>query len=102
MLGAATGRTNGEVVKDPAALAEVMTRALADDEVIAARYPKPVYIAHGTADTGVPLALTELTVRQLSAAGTDVTFLPVPGADHITLLPAIARQVTEWTDSLLR
>ncbi|MET8160601.1 lipase family protein [Sphaerisporangium sp. NPDC005289] len=102
MLGAAAGRTNGEVVKDPAALAEVMTRALADDEVIAARYPKPVYIAHGTADAGVPLALTELTVRQLSAAGTDVTFLPVPGADHITLLPAIARLVTGWTDSLLR
>ncbi|MFC4536388.1 lipase family protein [Sphaerisporangium dianthi] len=102
MLQAAAGRTNGEMVKDPAALAEVMARALTDDEVVVARYPKPVYIAHGAADTGVPLALTELTVRQLSAAGTDVTFLPVPGADHITLLPEIARQVTRWTASLLR
>ncbi|MEO3810437.1 lipase family protein [Sphaerisporangium sp. B11E5] len=102
MLRAAAGHTNGEMVKDPAALADVMARALADDEVIAARYPKPVYIAHGTADTGVPIALTELTVSQLSAAGTDVTFVPVPGADHITLLPGIARQVTEWTGTLLR
>ncbi|MFC6083266.1 lipase family protein [Sphaerisporangium aureirubrum] len=100
MLQAVAGHGNGEVLKDPAAAADVFARALADDEVIVSRYPRPVYIAHGVADDGVPIALSELTARQLSGAGSDVTFVPVPGADHITLLPMIAARVTGWAGLL--
>ncbi|GLW25678.1 hypothetical protein Mame01_57200 [Microbispora amethystogenes] len=101
MIAAVAGLTNGDVLKDPAAANAVFARSLADDEIPVSRYPRPVYVVHGTDDV-IPIALSRLTAGQLRAAGTDVTFVPVEGADHITLLPAIATRVREWTDRLFR
>ncbi|MGW5263324.1 alpha/beta hydrolase family protein [Microbispora sp. NPDC004025] len=101
MIEAVAGLTNGDVLKDPAAATDAFARALADDEIPVARYPRPVYVVHGTEDV-IPIALSRMTAGQLRAAGTDVTFVPVEGADHITLLPAIATRVREWTDRLFR
>ncbi|HEV2345286.1 MAG TPA: lipase family protein [Actinocrinis sp.] len=87
--------TNGQVFKDPAAAAAEFNRLLDPQDVPITRYPEPVRLAHGTAD-GTPAAASALTAQELAAAGTDVTYLPVPGADHFTLLPTIAPQVLTW------
>jgi len=90
------GVTFRDLVKDPEAFTGKLVEMVAELEVPVRRFPRPVYIAHGTDDV-LPVALSELTARQLAAAGTDVTFVPVPGADHITLLPRVAPDVLAWT-----
>lgn len=49
---------------------------------------KPLVIAHGTADTTVPLLLTTLLRPQLAAAGTTVDYQEYAGADHGTVIEA--------------
>lgn len=87
--------TNGQVFKDPAAAAAEFNRLLDPQDVPIARYPEPVRMAHGLADA-TPAAASALAAQQLAAAGTDVTYVPVPGADHFTLLPTVATQVVTW------
>ncbi|MEW9531693.1 lipase family protein [Microbispora sp. NPDC049125] len=99
MLQTVAGVTNGDVLKDPPAADDEFARALADEEIPVMRYPKPVYIVHG-ADDELPVTLSEMTAGQLAGASSDVTFVPVPGVDHITLLPAVAGRVREWADRL--
>ncbi len=91
--------TNGQAFKDPAAAQAEFARLLDPQDVPIARYPEPVRLAHGTADA-VPAAASALAAEQLTAAGTDVTYTAVPGADHFTLLPTIAPQVLTWTRQL--
>lgn len=98
MLGELAGVTNGQVFRDPAAAAAEFTELLAPQEVPVAAYPQPVVVAHGLDDPLEPLS--ELTVPQLAAAGTTITLVRVPGADHLTLLPTIAPRVTAWVAAL--
>jgi pimeloyl-ACP methyl ester carboxylesterase len=92
------GVTTGQMFRDPAAAADEFTRLLAPQEVPVGAYPQPVVVAHGLDDPLEPLS--ELTVPQLAAAGTAITLVRVPGADHLTLLPTIAPQVTTWVGAL--
>jgi len=91
--------TNGQVFKDPAAAQAEFARLLGPQDVPISRYPEPVRLAHGTADA-VPASASALTAEQLAATGTDVTYTPVPGADHFTLLPTVAPQVLAWARQL--
>jgi Secretory lipase len=95
LAAAAAGVTNADAFRDPPAAGAAFAALLADDEVPVARYPRPVRLAHGTADA-LPAALTELTAGQLAAAGTDVGYVPVAGADHFTVLAAVAALVVGW------
>jgi predicted peptidase len=52
---------------------EAIARALRD---------LPIRIYHGTADEAAPFGRAEAMARALKAAGVDVTFTIVPGADH--------------------
>jgi len=91
----AAGVTNADAFLDPPAAGAAFAALLADDEVPLTRYPRPVRLAHGTADA-LPAALTELTAGQLAAAGTDVSYVPVAGADHFTVLASVAPTVVGW------
>lgn len=95
LAAAAAGVTNGDAFLDPAAAGATFAALLADDEVPVKRYPRPVRLAHGTADA-LPAALSELTGAQLASAGTDVEYVPVDGADHFTVLSAAIPLVTGW------
>ncbi len=97
----AAGLTNADVFADPGAAADELTRWHAAQEIPVAAYPQPVAVAHGTADQ-LPAILSEITVGQLAAAGTQVTYTPVPAADHFTLLPVVAADVVRWLDRFLR
>jgi hypothetical protein len=91
--------TNGQVFKDPAAAEAEFAHLLAAQDVPIGRYREPVRMAHGTADQ-IPAAASALTAQQLAAAGTDVQYTPVAGADHFTLLPTVAAQVLDWARQL--
>jgi hypothetical protein len=99
MAARMAGLTTGDVFRDPAAAADAFLSHLADEEIPVGRYRQPVRLVHGSADT-LPAVLTEITAGQLAAAGTDVRYTLVPGADHFTLLPAIAADVLAWTREL--
>jgi len=99
LAAAVAGVTYGDAFLDPPAAAATFTALFADDEVPVARYPKPVRLAHGTADA-LPAVLSEVTAGQLTAAGTDVTYTPVAGADHLTVLATIAPQVLTWLERM--
>jgi dipeptidyl aminopeptidase/acylaminoacyl peptidase len=43
----------------------------------------PVFVAHGTDDRIVPVEQSRKLVDRLRAAGADVDYLEVPGADHV-------------------
>jgi hypothetical protein len=93
------GLTNGDVFRDPAAAADAFAAYMADEEIPVQRYRRPVRLVHGNADL-LPSALTGITAGQLAAAGTDVRYTEVAGADHFTLLPLIAADVLAWTREL--
>ncbi|HET9517429.1 MAG TPA: lipase family protein, partial [Actinoplanes sp.] len=71
------------------------TKLFAAHEVPVRSYPRPVRLVHGTADL-LPAALTQVTAGQLTAAGSDVAYVPVAGADHFSVVPAAAPQVLTW------
>jgi hypothetical protein len=100
MFPAIAGVTNGDFYVDVAASAAEFRRILVPAmEVPATRYPSPVRVVHGVLDV-LPIVLSQVTVGQLAAAGTDATLTPVDGADHLTLLPMVAPQVVAWTGDL--
>jgi dipeptidyl aminopeptidase/acylaminoacyl peptidase len=43
----------------------------------------PVFVAHGTDDRIVPVEQSRKLIDRLRAAGADVDYLEVPGADHV-------------------
>lgn len=55
----------------------------------------PLMIIQGTDDRAVPFNVTEKISKQYKALGTDVTFIPVPGASHSK---AIAQKNQELLD----
>lgn len=99
LAAAGAGVTNGAALRDPAAAADAFTALLAPHEVPIGRYRAPVRLAHGTAD-GLPAVLSEITAGQLAAAGSDVEYAPVPGADHFTVLTAVAPATVTWLSDL--
>lgn len=99
MAAALTGLTNADLFRDVYAALDEFT-ALFAEEIPVQAYRRPVRLAHGTADP-LPAVLTEITAGQLAAAGTDVAYTPVPGADHFTVLAAVTPQVLAWTAQLL-
>ena len=99
MAAAVAGLTNANLFRDVDAALEKFTELFAEEEIPVRAYPRPVRLAHGTADA-LP-ALTEITAGQLAAAGTDVVYTPVAGADHFTVLAEAVPQVLGWTDQLL-
>ncbi|MDQ1289137.1 MAG: hypothetical protein QG622_2703 [Actinomycetota bacterium] len=86
------GLTNADLYSDGPGLLAGFQRWYAAEEVPAVRYSRPVTLFHGLEDT-IPAAVSQATAGQLAAAGSDVRFIAVPGADHLTLLPAIAKDV---------
>jgi hypothetical protein len=101
LAASAAGVTNADAFLDPPAAGARFAALLADDEVPVTRYPRPVRLAHGTADA-LPAALTELTAGQLAAGGTDVDYVPIAGADHFTVLAAVAPIVVVWLGEMFR
>jgi hypothetical protein len=97
MVTELAGITNAEFYTDPAAAAAEQIRLMENQEIPIADYAIPVRLAHGTADQ-LPAIISEITAGQLAAAGTDAQFIPVEGADHLTLQPQIADQVVTWVD----
>ncbi len=98
MIATVAGVTNGDVYRDPAAAADLVADLMSGDEVPITRYPRPVRVIQGDAD---PLsALTSVTVAQLTAAGNDVVYVPVEGADHLTLPAVAVPQVRTWVREL--
>jgi secretory lipase len=97
MVTELAGITNAEFYTDPAAAAAEQIRLMADQEIPVADYAIPVRLVHGTADQ-LPAIISEITAGQLAAAGTDAQFIPVDGADHLTLQPQIAAQVVNWVN----
>ncbi|MBX7246370.1 MAG: alpha/beta hydrolase [Candidatus Sumerlaeaceae bacterium] len=55
-------------------------------ELMAAPSPPQFTIYHGTADTLIPPSMGQ---QLADLAGTHATFKPAPGADHVTVLPAV-------------
>ncbi len=96
VAAAMAGLTNGDVLRDPATATREAAEVLAPQEIPVRRYTRPVLLMQGDADTSVPPPLTALTADQLAAAGTDVTYATVPGADHYTLLPTVADRVAAF------
>lgn len=66
------------------------------------RYDAPVFIAQGGADQVVLPAATRRTAQALSAAGSDVTFVEFPSADHSGVMAAAYHQALAWTRMHLR
>jgi hypothetical protein len=97
MIGKLAGVTNADFYRDPAAATATQNALLAAQEIPVSDYGIPVRLAHGTNDE-VPALLSQVTAGQLAAAGTDARFIPIEGADHITLQPMIADQVVDWVD----
>ncbi|MCW6010455.1 lipase family protein [Micromonospora sp. CPCC 205371] len=95
MAATIAGVTNGAALRDPAAAADAFTALLAPHEIPIGRYRRPVRLAHGTTDA-LPAVLSEITAGQLAAAGSDVEYAPVPGADHFTVLAAVTPTTVDW------
>ena len=55
---------------------------LADNQPATKKINTPVMIIQGEQDMAVPFAVTDALQQNLAALGTDVTFVPVPGASH--------------------
>ncbi|TKK91329.1 hypothetical protein FDA94_00525 [Herbidospora galbida] len=92
MVAAVAGLTNADILKDPVAASDEFVRLFAEEEAPLTGYTRPVQLIHGTADT-LPAVFSEITTGQLAGAGLDATYTPVDGADHFTLLPAVAADV---------
>lgn len=82
------GMLNGDVYDIDATRLEQLIDLLELEDIPIKAYDRPVYIAQGTADRVVYPPATEVTAAQLGAAGTDVTFMFYPGADHNGVLAA--------------
>jgi alpha-beta hydrolase superfamily lysophospholipase len=100
MAQAMAGLTSADVFIDVDAALDEFTALFAEEEVPVQRYRRPVRLVHGTADL-LPAVVSEITAGQLAAAGTDVAYVPVAGADHFTVLAAATPQVLTWTDQFL-
>ncbi|QBF45772.1 lipase family protein [Janibacter limosus] len=61
----------------------------------------PVLVVHGTRDSTVPMLLSDTLTRQLRERGTDVEYVRVPGADHISVLEESAPRVRAWVTGAL-
>ncbi|MBT2227284.1 lipase family protein [Nonomuraea sp. NEAU-A123] len=91
------GHLNGEFFDMDAAEQETFTRLLVKDaEIPIVRHEKPLYIAHGTADTLVFPPASQTTARLLAEAGTDVTFRFYPGVDHFGIAAAALPDLLAW------
>ena len=87
---------NGDVYEIDDEKAERLIELLELEDIPIKAYDRPVYIAQGTADRVVYAPATEMTAAQLQAAGTDVTFVYYPGADHNSLMAAALADVLAW------
>lgn len=86
------GPFDNEIIIDPEKTPDYTNPVLAEFlQILTDQNPdvtssKPVVIAHGTADTTVPLLLTTLLRPQLAGAGTTVDYQEYDGADHGTVI----------------
>ncbi|WP_416968194.1 lipase family protein [Streptomyces sp. 4F14] len=62
------------------------------------RFPQPVLIAHGLADTIADPAATARLAADLTAAGTDTTWEGFPDVDHTGILTASLPTTARWID----
>jgi fermentation-respiration switch protein FrsA (DUF1100 family) len=91
------GHLNGEFFDMDAVERETFTRLLERAaEIPIVRHARPLYIAHGTADTLVFPPVSETTSRLLAEAGSDVTFRFYPGADHNSIEAAALPDLLAW------
>lgn len=60
----------------------VFQKFIDDNQPGTRRINTPVLVIQGTEDSIIPFKVTEKLVEQISATGTNVTFLPVEGAEH--------------------
>ncbi len=80
--------------------------AAASPLTYAGEHAPPFFLAHGTADRFVPAAQSTTLAAALEAAGADVEFLLIEGADHMWSLadnsPAAAQKVLDATLDFFR
>jgi alpha-beta hydrolase superfamily lysophospholipase len=92
MMSRTAGLSNADLYTDGGGLFAEFHRLYAAQEVPVVGYSRPVTLIHGLEDT-IPAAVSQVTAERLAAAGTDARYVPVAGADHLTLLPMIATEV---------
>jgi alpha-beta hydrolase superfamily lysophospholipase len=96
------GLVNGEIYDIDGAEREQLIQLLELEDVPITAYDRPVYIAQGSADRVVYPPASQVTADQLRAAGTDVTFVVYPGADHNGVLAAALPDLLAWAVQALR
>jgi pimeloyl-ACP methyl ester carboxylesterase len=72
-------------------LTEGFPEILAHEDLGGLATDVPLLVVHGTEDDLLPPSLTEAYVERMVQSGTDVTWLPIEGGDHL-FLPAKARE----------
>jgi hypothetical protein len=95
MVAAVAPYSYGDVLADPAAVFAAFATWYEEEEIPVAKYDRPIRMVHGL-DDEIPAVLSEITAGQLAAAGSDASYLPVAGADHVTLPHIVAPQVVTW------
>ena len=71
-----------ELARDDADFQPIMDLTLGEVDLNELDFARRLLILHGTADTTVPVALSDTLVEELREAGTRVTYKRVDGADH--------------------
>jgi pimeloyl-ACP methyl ester carboxylesterase len=61
----------------------------------------PVLIVHGEADTTVPRALSDVTLKRYCALGATIELKSYPGADHVGVLTAAAADIVSFLNARL-
>lgn len=81
----AYGTITADDLTDPNVLADPEWQAAYAESLLGTTKPgAPAYIYHGTADTIVPFTQGQRLYHEWCELGTDVTFEPIPGVDHIS------------------
>ena len=62
-------------------------------------HPKvPVLLVQGAEDTTVPSLLSDRLAEQYRTRGTDLEYVTVPDADHVSVLEEAAPRVRTWVE----
>lgn len=91
------GISTGDLVRPGADLTKV-ERIVADNDASALRPQVPVLVVQGTADTTVPVILSDALARQWRREDVDLTYRRVAGRGHVDVLDDARAAVDRWVE----
>ncbi|MEX1906727.1 lipase family protein [Janibacter sp. Y6] len=91
------GVRTGDLVRPGVDLTPV-ERVVADNDASALTPEVPVLVVQGTADTTVPVILTDALARQWRADDVDLTYRRVAGKGHVDVLEDARTSVDRWLE----